>query len=109
MADVAGSLSLRPLREADLTAMFEIQLDEDAQHLAAFVDRTAQDRAAYLEKRRKILMNAAITTRVIEFDGDIVGSVGSRATPNHRHRVDLPAVRLTTPPTVTTGIRSRSR
>jgi RimJ/RimL family protein N-acetyltransferase len=56
--------------------MFEIQLDEDAQHLAAFVDKTARDREAYLEKWRKILMNAAITTKAIEIDGDVVGSVG---------------------------------
>jgi len=71
-----ADLSLRPLREEDLAAMFEIQLDEEAQHLAAFVDRTARNRAAYLAKWRKILLDAAITTRVIEFDGEVVGSVG---------------------------------
>jgi len=71
-----ADLSLRPLREEDLAAMFEIQLDEEAQHLAAFVDRPARNRAAYLAKWRKILLDAAITTRVIEFDGEVVGSVG---------------------------------
>jgi RimJ/RimL family protein N-acetyltransferase len=73
---VTGSLSLRPLREDDLPTMFEIQLDESAQYLAAFVDRAAREREAYLAKWRKILGNPAITTKAIEIDGDVVGSVG---------------------------------
>jgi len=74
---MTGNLSLRPLREDDLPAMFEIQLDEDAQRQAAFVDKTARDREAYLEKWRKILLDDAIITRAVEFDGDVVGSVGT--------------------------------
>ncbi len=75
-AGVTGHLSLRPLRQADLATLFEIQLDEAAQQLAAFVGKAARDREAYLEKWRKILLDPAITTKVIELDGDVVGSVG---------------------------------
>ena len=71
---VAGGASLRPLREEDLPTLFEIQLDDTAQRLAAFTDKTAHDRDAYLAKFRKILADDEITNRVIEVDGTIVGS-----------------------------------
>lgn len=79
MADnVAGGVSLRALREDDLPTMFEIQLDDTAQHLAAFTDdKTARDRDAYLQKFRKILANDAIVTKVVEIGGEIVGSVAA--------------------------------
>jgi len=73
---LAGALSLRPLREDDLPTMFEIQLDAEAQRLAAFVSSAARDREAYLAKWRKILLDPAITTKVVELDDDVVGSVG---------------------------------
>jgi [ribosomal protein S5]-alanine N-acetyltransferase len=78
MADnVAGKISLRPLREDDLPTMFEIQLDDTAQRLAAFTDKTARDRDAYLEKFRKILADDAVITKVVEIDGEVVGSVAT--------------------------------
>ena len=78
MADnVAGEISLRTLREDDLPTMFEIQLDDTAQHLAAFTDKTARDRDAYLQKWRKILANDAVITKVVEIGGEVVGSVGA--------------------------------
>jgi RimJ/RimL family protein N-acetyltransferase len=67
-------LAIRALREEDLPRMFEIQLDEDARYLAAFVDASATDRTAYLEKFRKILGNAEITSKAVEVDGELVGS-----------------------------------
>ena len=75
--NVAGEVSLRPLREDDLPTMFEIQLDETAQQLAAFTDKTARDLDAYLQKFRRILANDAIVKKVVEVDGEVVGSVAS--------------------------------
>ena len=75
--DLSGKLSLRPLREDDLPVMFEIQLDEEAQHQAAFVGATARDRDAYLKRWREFLKDDTIGTKVIELDGEIVGSVGT--------------------------------
>lgn len=78
MADnVAGGVSLRALREDDLPTMFEIQLDDAAQRLAAFTDTTARDRDAYVQKFRKILANDAIVTKVVEIGGEVVGSVAA--------------------------------
>jgi ribosomal-protein-alanine N-acetyltransferase len=75
--DVVGRVSLRALREDDLPMMFEIQLDDTAQQLAAFTDKTARDRDAYLQKFRRILADDAIVTRVVEVDGEAVGSVAA--------------------------------
>lgn len=78
MADgVAGEISLRDVRADDLPTTFEIQLDDTAQHLATFTDKTARDLDAYLQKWRKILANDAIVTKLIEIDGEAVGTVGA--------------------------------
>ncbi|MFB7557223.1 GNAT family N-acetyltransferase [Streptomyces brevispora] len=74
----ARDISLRPLTEDDIPALFEIQLDESAQHLAAFTDtRTARDAEAFGKKYRKILADDAIVNRVIEIHGEVVGSVAT--------------------------------
>ncbi|MBE7699735.1 GNAT family N-acetyltransferase [Oerskovia sp. Sa1BUA8] len=73
--DVARRVSLRAAREDDLPTLFEIQLDDTAQHQAAFTDATARDRDAYLEKFRRILADDTIVAKVVEIEGDVVGSV----------------------------------
>lgn len=75
--NVAGGVSLRALREDDLPALFEIQFDDTAQRLAAFVGKDARDRDAYLQKFRKILADGANVTKVVEIGGEIVGSVAA--------------------------------
>ncbi|MFS4092955.1 GNAT family N-acetyltransferase [Streptomyces sp. AF1A] len=70
-----GLPSLRPLREEDLPRLFEMQLDEEARHLAAFVTDETKDREAYLTKHRRILADPEITNRGVEVDGELVGSV----------------------------------
>ncbi len=76
--DVPGNISLRPMREDDVPALFENQLDGTAQHLAAFTDdRTARDGDAFRQKYRNILADDAIVSRVVEIDGEVVGSVAT--------------------------------
>ncbi|MGW3116644.1 GNAT family N-acetyltransferase [Streptomyces sp. NPDC001107] len=76
--NAARDISLRPLTEDDIPALFEIQLDEEAQHLAAFTDaKTARDAEAFEQKYRKILADDAIVNRVIEIHGEVVGSVAT--------------------------------
>jgi RimJ/RimL family protein N-acetyltransferase len=57
--------------------MFEIQFDDEAQHQAAFVGATARDRDAYLKRWHDFLKDDSIGTKVIELDGETVGSVGT--------------------------------
>ncbi|WP_432056809.1 GNAT family N-acetyltransferase [Streptomyces sp. bgisy022] len=74
----AGDISLRPLTEDDIPVLFEMQLDEDAQWLAAFTDdRTARDAAAFEQKYRKILADEEIVNRIVEAGGEVVGSVAT--------------------------------
>ncbi|MET8468652.1 GNAT family N-acetyltransferase [Streptomyces sp. NPDC006422] len=74
----AGDISLRPLTEADIPALFEIQLDEDAQRLAAFIDpKAARDAEAFARKYRKILADDAIVNRIVEAGGEVIGSVAT--------------------------------
>ncbi|WP_422769188.1 GNAT family N-acetyltransferase [Plantactinospora sp. WMMC1484] len=76
--DAGGAVALRDLREDDLPTMFEIQLDDTARYLAAFVDdKTALDRDAYVRKFQKILVDDAIVTKVVEIGGEIVGSAAA--------------------------------
>src|SRR6266702_1562280 len=70
-------VSLRPVTEADLPALFEIQLDAGAQTMAAFIDpKTSNDLEAYLDKWDRLLGDETIVTRAVIVDGELVGSVG---------------------------------
>lgn len=72
----AVDISLRPLTEADIPTLFEIQLDEEAQRLAAFVDpEAARDADAFARKYRRILADDATVNRIVEVDGEAIGSV----------------------------------
>lgn len=65
---------LRDLTEADIPTLFEVQLDETAQHLAAFVGAAARDEDAYLATFRRAIADSEIVSKVAEVDGGIVGS-----------------------------------
>jgi ribosomal-protein-alanine N-acetyltransferase len=45
--------------------------------MAAFTDGTARDRDAYLRKFRKILASDAVIKKVVEIDGEVVGSAAT--------------------------------
>ncbi|HEX6497456.1 MAG TPA: GNAT family N-acetyltransferase [Micromonosporaceae bacterium] len=72
-----ASMSLRDVRESDLPELFEIQRDQTAQHMAAFINAAANDRDAYLRKWLRILADETITNKAILLDGELVGSVAS--------------------------------
>ncbi|NEA42002.1 GNAT family N-acetyltransferase [Streptomyces sp. SID11385] len=62
------------MREGDLPLLYEMQLDEEARRLAAFVSEETRDGAAFVAKHRKILADPAITFRGVEVAGELVGS-----------------------------------
>lgn len=67
---------LRPMREEDLPALFEIQCDAEGQVMAAFTS-IANDRQAYLDKHRRLLADERIVQVTVELDGEIVGSAAA--------------------------------
>jgi ribosomal-protein-alanine N-acetyltransferase len=68
-------ITLRKTRKSDLESLFQIQLDEEAIYLAAFMAEDPTDKAAYLEKFTKILADPAINTQTILVNETIAGSV----------------------------------
>jgi RimJ/RimL family protein N-acetyltransferase len=71
------TVTLRALEERDLATLFEIQREPEGQRMAAFIDpRTSDDVEAYRRKWRRLLADESVVTRVVEVDGEVVGSVG---------------------------------
>lgn len=68
---------LRDVTEADLDVLFDIQDDEVARHMAAFTAPDADLRDSFRAKWRKILADDRFTNKVIELDGEVVGSVAA--------------------------------
>ena len=68
-------MNLRAVHKDDLPVFFEQQLDEDANHMAAFTAEDPTDKKAFLAHWDKILKNEAITARTIVHDDAVVGYV----------------------------------
>ncbi|WP_333627544.1 GNAT family N-acetyltransferase [Sphingobacterium siyangense] len=68
-------LTLRPTVFADLETHYEFQLDDQANHLAAFTSTSSSDRKTYIEKYGKFLTEPSINNQTILVDGTIVGSI----------------------------------
>lgn len=66
------SLRLRPTTAADLPALFEMQCDPESNQMAGTKPRT---REVYFAAWEGHLANPALRSRVIEIDGEIVGSI----------------------------------
>jgi ribosomal-protein-alanine N-acetyltransferase len=67
--------TVRDMVADDLPALFEIQRDQEGQHMAAFTAAADDDRDAYLAKQRRHLADAAITAKTIVVADEIVGSI----------------------------------
>lgn len=68
-------ITLTETTEEDLNALFQFQLDEEANFLAAFTSGNPNDKTAYIEKYSKFLTDPTINMRTIRADDEIVGSV----------------------------------
>lgn len=69
------NIKLRKTVIKDLPVLFEFQLDEEANHLAAFTSIDFKDKEAYLSKYTKLLSNPKINNQTILFNDSIVGSI----------------------------------
>jgi ribosomal-protein-alanine N-acetyltransferase len=68
-------VQLRPTQPADLDILFHFQLDKEAIYLAAFTPKDPTDKAAYVAKYSKLLLDPTINTQTILVAGVIVGSI----------------------------------
>ena len=69
------SITLTKTEKDDLNALFQFQLDTEANYLAAFTSKDPNDKAAYMEKFIKLLTDPTINMRTIKANGEIIGSV----------------------------------
>lgn len=68
---------LRDVRPDDLSTLFELQRDPEANRMAAFTAKDPEDRAAFDAHWARILADPDVTAQVIVWRGAVVGSVGS--------------------------------
>jgi RimJ/RimL family protein N-acetyltransferase len=70
-------VSLRPLVDADLDAIYEQMKDPESVRMAAFTAEDPADRQAFLVHMSRIRDDPSCVQRVIEADGTIAGTIGS--------------------------------
>jgi RimJ/RimL family protein N-acetyltransferase len=75
MDDIKYKIELRPTTVADLDILFQFQLDQEAQHLAAFTSKDSTDKEAYLAKYIKLLNDPTVNNQTIIADSVIAGSI----------------------------------
>jgi RimJ/RimL family protein N-acetyltransferase len=68
------AVSLRPVRESDLEALYEHQADPESVRMAATTPRSREDSDAHW---RKVLADETGLVRVIDIDGECVGHLVS--------------------------------
>jgi RimJ/RimL family protein N-acetyltransferase len=68
-------VSLRPIEDADLDAIFAQTTDPEAIRMAAFTSADGTDRGAFLERMARLRSDPILTNRVIEVDGAVAGTI----------------------------------
>lgn len=71
------NVSLRPLEDDDLDAIFQQAMDADSIRMAAFTPENWTDRDAFLERMSRIRADPSTRNRVIEVDGAVAGTIAA--------------------------------
>jgi RimJ/RimL family protein N-acetyltransferase len=69
------NVSLRPLVDADLDAIYEQRRDPESVRMAAFTPDDPADRHAFLAHMSRVRDDPSVVERVIEADGTIAGTI----------------------------------
>ena len=71
------NVSLRPLEDRDLDALYQQWTDPESIRMAAFTAEDQTDRRAFLERTSRLRADTNVTHLVIEVDGAVAGTIGS--------------------------------
>jgi len=71
------NVSLRPLEDGDLDAIYEQGTDPESIRMAAFTPANWTDRAAFLARMSRLRADPSVSNRVIDVDGAIAGTIAS--------------------------------
>jgi RimJ/RimL family protein N-acetyltransferase len=72
---MSNELFLRNMVNDDLPIFFEQQLDQEANHMAAFTAKNPTDREAFMAHWQRILADEKIIIQTIIFDNQVAGNV----------------------------------
>jgi RimJ/RimL family protein N-acetyltransferase len=71
------NVSLRPLEDGDLDAIYEQVTDPESIRMAAFTAEDQTDRRAFLDKISRLRADPSVSYRVIDVDGAVAGTISS--------------------------------
>jgi RimJ/RimL family protein N-acetyltransferase len=71
------NVSLRPLEDRDLDAIYEQVTDPESIRMAAFTPEDQTDRVAFLNRTSRLRSDTSVSHRVIDVDGVVAGTIGS--------------------------------
>src|ERR671915_1564094 len=77
-------LTLREVRDEDLSALFEQWADPVAAHMAAFTAPDQMDRDAFERRWTRLRADESVIARAIVVDGEVAGTIGSWGDPDGR-------------------------
>lgn len=66
---------LKDTNKKDLDVLFQFQIDEEANYLAAFTAKDPTNKKAYIEKWTKLLTDKTVHLKTIFLEDEIVGSI----------------------------------
>ena len=70
-------VSLRPLEDRDLDAIYEQGTDPESIRMAAFTAADPTDRGAFLARMSRLRADPSVSNRVIDVDGAFAGTIAS--------------------------------
>jgi RimJ/RimL family protein N-acetyltransferase len=71
------NISLRPVEDRDLDAIYRQTTDPESIRMAAFTAENPGDRAAFLERMSRLRADTSLVHLVIDVDGAVAGTIGS--------------------------------
>ena len=71
------NVSLRPVEDRDLDAIYQQVTDPEAIRMAAFTAEDQTDRRAFLNRTSRLRADTSVSHRVIDVDGATAGTIGS--------------------------------
>lgn len=74
---MSTELFLRDVTDDDLPVFFEHQLDEEANHMAAFTAKDPTNRESFMAHWRRILLDETVIAQTILLAGQVAGRVSS--------------------------------
>jgi RimJ/RimL family protein N-acetyltransferase len=71
------NVSLRPLEDGDLEAIYQQVTDPESVRMAAFTAENQTDRRAFLNRMSRLRADTSVSHLVIDVDGAVAGTIGS--------------------------------